>query len=208
MRLGFCLVPWLAVAAPSSAAGEDPGGREEAIRLSRELLGRELGNDAREFMVREATPAEWADTSLGCPEKGSVYQPVVTAGWRVILAVGDREHTVHVAGERAVRCPPGASDREPPRAGETARSPVVLDLVQRAREDLAARFGEAAGRARLTGVHRTTWPDASLGCPRPGRVYAQVRTDGYRLELELDGRPYTYHSDERRVVACPGPGKD
>jgi hypothetical protein len=97
-----------------------------------------------------------------------------------------------------------------PAPGEAkAGSPLtVVDLVLKARADLEKRLGEAAQRARLTAVHRTTWPDTSLGCPRPDGVYAQVRTEGYRLELELDGRRCTYHSDLRRVVRCPGPGED
>lgn len=45
------------------------------------------------------------------------------------------------------------------------------------------------------------WPDASLGAPRPGRMYAQVLTPGYKVILQARGRRYEYHTDMgRRVV--------
>lgn len=211
MALGaevLCVLALAAGAAGVSPAQAEPGGRQEAIRLARETLARELGVDASEVAVHEATPAEWADTSLGCPQKGTVYQPAVMSGWKVTLTVGERDYGVHVAGARAVLCAaPGAVK---PEAGEAKAGPpaTVLDLVQKARADLTQRHGEAAQRARVTAVRQTTWPDTSLGCPQPDGVYAQVPTDGYRLELELDGRRYTYHSDLKRVVRCPGPGED
>lgn len=48
------------------------------------------------------------------------------------------------------------------------------------------------------------WPDTSLGCPEPGKVYAQVITPGYRVFLEARGKTYTIHTDRagRRVVFC------
>jgi hypothetical protein len=48
------------------------------------------------------------------------------------------------------------------------------------------------------------WPDAALGCPRPGEVYAQVLTPGYLVEIELEGERHEFHADERdNVVRCP-----
>ncbi len=45
------------------------------------------------------------------------------------------------------------------------------------------------------------WPDASLGAPRHGRMYAQVITPGYKVILQARGRRYEYHTDMgRRVV--------
>jgi hypothetical protein len=206
LALDVVLVLVVAAGAASvSPAGAEPGGREAAIQLARQTLARERGLEASEVSVREAAPAEWADTSLGCPQKGMVYQPVLTSGWKVTLAVGERVDEVHVAGAQAVVCP-GSGDEVKPAPGRESKAgppPTVLELVQKARADLERRLGEEARRARLVAVRRTTWPDTSLGCPRPDGVYAQVRTDGYRLELELDARRYVYHSDLRHVVWCP-----
>jgi len=46
-------------------------------------------------------------------------------------------------------------------------------------------------------VEAVEWPDASLGAPEPGKMYAQVITPGYRVVLEADGKMYELHGDER-----------
>jgi hypothetical protein len=58
----------------------------------------------------------------------------------------------------------------------------------------------------VASVAATQWPDASLGCPEPGRVYAQVLTRGYAMSLVVEGRRYAYHSDGRRVKLCERAG--
>ncbi|HYR20975.1 MAG TPA: hypothetical protein VEQ15_15870, partial [Myxococcales bacterium] len=50
-----------------------------------------------------------------------------------------------------------------------------------------------------------SWPDTSLGCPKPGMSYAQVVTRGFLIELEAAGKSYRYHSDLERVVPCEEP---
>jgi hypothetical protein len=58
----------------------------------------------------------------------------------------------------------------------------------------------------LTSIDVTprVWPDAALGCPHPGGVYAQVLTPGYLVEVELAGERYEFHADKRgTVVRCP-----
>ena len=48
-----------------------------------------------------------------------------------------------------------------------------------------------------------SWPDSSLGCPKPNMNYLQVITPGYRIVLEAQGRSYEYHTDTgKRVVRC------
>ena len=56
-------------------------------------------------------------------------------------------------------------------------------------------------------LRRTTWPDASLGCPQPGETYAQALTAGFVIELEVGGARHVYHSDGQRVVQCAAPAK-
>ncbi len=48
------------------------------------------------------------------------------------------------------------------------------------------------------------WNDASLGCPMPGLVYAQVITPGFRLVFDYQGQQNEYHTDQdgSNVVTC------
>jgi len=48
------------------------------------------------------------------------------------------------------------------------------------------------------------WPDASMGCPEPGQVYAQMVTSGYRVFLRARGQSYEVHVDQTgtQVVFC------
>ncbi len=87
--------------------------------------------------------------------------------------------------------------------------------VRTAAADLAGRLGLPEGaEVTLKAVTERQWPDASLGCPQPGVVYAQVITPGYEVVIEVAGEEYTYHTDKRaNVVACEegagqGGGKD
>jgi len=74
--------------------------------------------------------------------------------------------------------------------------------VAQAIADLAGRLGVAAEAIQVRSVEALEWPDASLGCPQPGMVYAQVITPGYRIVLEAGGQAYEYHSSRSRVVYC------
>lgn len=80
--------------------------------------------------------------------------------------------------------------------------PNLAPLVEQARADLAGRLGSSAGSFTVKRAEAIEWPDASLGCPKPGMVYAQVITPGYLIVLGADGKEYEYHADRRRVVYC------
>ena len=60
--------------------------------------------------------------------------------------------------------------------------------------DLAGQLGIAAEAITVRSVEAVEWPDASLGCPKPGMMYAQVITPGYRIVLEANGQSYEYHA--------------
>jgi hypothetical protein len=45
--------------------------------------------------------------------------------------------------------------------------------------------------------------DASLGCPNPDKMYAQVITPGYQVILEAQGKTYDYRlTDEKNIILC------
>jgi hypothetical protein len=69
--------------------------------------------------------------------------------------------------------------------------------------DLAARTGVLPESIAVVTLDAVEWSDSSLGCPRPGYVYLQVITPGYRIVLAAGGQTYVYHTDTRSaVVLC------
>jgi hypothetical protein len=94
---------------------------------------------------------------------------------------------------------PAATEVEPPAKAEQA--------IRLAREDLAQRLSLAPEAIRLVSVEAVEWSDASLGCPQPGTMYAQVITPGFCVVLEAKRQKYEYHADAGRfVVLCGGEG--
>lgn len=75
--------------------------------------------------------------------------------------------------------------------------------VQNAIARAARLVGVAPDQVTVVSVQGVDWPDTSLGCPRPGHMYAQVITQGYRVILEAKGQRFEYHTDmgNRAVLA-------
>jgi hypothetical protein len=71
--------------------------------------------------------------------------------------------------------------------------PYSLELIDKAKTDLAQRTGIAKEEIVLAEFRLVTWPDASLGCPKPGVEYAQVLVDGYLIMLRAGLGVYNYH---------------
>ena len=77
------------------------------------------------------------------------------------------------------------------------------EIVALAKKDLASRRGIFAGKIVLKRIEGVDWPDASLGCPKEGKAYAQVIMPGYRLVLSDGTADFEYHTDKhQRVVLC------
>jgi len=83
--------------------------------------------------------------------------------------------------------------------------PALQRLVMRAKEDLARQLSSEVDQVDLVEVSAVEWSDASLGCPEPGKVYAQVITSGYRIVLKASGENYEYHGDTQQQVVCCEP---
>lgn len=79
----------------------------------------------------------------------------------------------------------------------------VSPLVEAARKDLSERLGITVGEIELVGeVEVVTWRDTSLGCPEPGKMYAQVLTPGYKFTLKTGDNFYVYHTGRGVVRLC------
>jgi hypothetical protein len=91
--------------------------------------------------------------------------------------------------------------------------------VQAAVQDLAARTETDVANIVLVGYAEVTWPDGSLGCPQPGRVYSQAVVPGQQLVLTVaDGADVaatgpdvptglvSYHAGRQGTFTwCPNP---
>jgi hypothetical protein len=75
----------------------------------------------------------------------------------------------------------------------------VQALVDQAKADLAKRLSVSADQIEVQDVSTVTWPDGSLGCPKPGMAYTQVLVDGMRIHLQNGGQVYDYHSGSGRA---------
>lgn len=73
-----------------------------------------------------------------------------------------------------------------------------------ARKVLADELEVDEGDFRLVTSEPVGWSDASLGCPMPGFMYAQVLTPGHKLIFDLAGTPYAMHTndDGTNAVVC------
>jgi hypothetical protein len=82
--------------------------------------------------------------------------------------------------------------------------PPVEKFVALSIKDLASRLQIDASTISLARTENTIWPNAALGCPRPGKVYPPGRVPGYRVWLNADGQEYLYHTDYNgQVILCP-----
>jgi hypothetical protein len=81
---------------------------------------------------------------------------------------------------------------------------VSEEMIAAAKADAAARKGVAEKEITVVSADRVTWSDASMGCPAPGRMYAQVLTPGYRIVLKVGQEKLSYHAGSvGKPVLCP-----
>jgi hypothetical protein len=85
---------------------------------------------------------------------------------------------------------------------QSASNGAPAGPVQNATAAAAAKLGTAADSLKLIYANQRDWPDSSLGCPEPGKFYAQVITPGW-LVLIGGGQVLEYHTDaNQNVVLC------
>jgi len=100
---------------------------------------------------------------------------------------------------------PGESPLPEPGMSPISPSPEpATEPASAAVAHLAAELGISLEEVTVLSFEAVQWSDASLGCPQPGMMYAQVVTPGYRFFLEAEGERYEVHTDRtgRSVVVC------
>lgn len=81
-------------------------------------------------------------------------------------------------------------------------TPLVINpTVDLARTDLATRLKIAVAQIQVVSFEQVEWPDASAGCAKPGVMYIQVITPGYKIVLSVDGKTYEYHGKAQDAPA-------
>jgi hypothetical protein len=101
--------------------------------------------------------------------------------------------------------PPGESPLPQPETSPLATpSDPEVDVVIAARQYLANELGIPSQEVEPVRLEPAEWSDASLGCPEPGRAYAQVVTPGYLIVLRVGEKEYELHTDRsaQGVVIC------
>ena len=154
-------------------------------------LSQILGLPVDEITVLSVEAVEWPDSSLGCPQPGMHYLQVVTPGYQILLQAQGKTYTYHADRQRAIYC----GEMEAKAGSQNA-------ALNAAMSDLAQKLNIPLNEITASKVESVQWPDASLGCPQPGMMYAQVVTPGYRIVLSAQGQEYEYHADLSRAIMC------
>jgi len=173
------------IAQPASAKQKD-----EAVAVARKTLSATLSIPVDRWQLVSVTPAEWRDSSLGCPEPGKVYTPALESGFKVTLRDGDREHVVHVAGGRGVTC--------------TSRSDARLEPDALLQPSMSA--GDAV-RAELARTHKVPPANIRITSVRPARradpCMPQAPTGAaFIVEARIDGKTRRYYKDDAAIRPC------
>jgi hypothetical protein len=190
------------VAVPAEAAA--------AVEWARTDLAARAGIAKAQISLLALEAVEWRDSSLGCPQPGMMYAQVITPGYLFVLGGGDQVYTYHAASgqDTAIFCESGTFQSPLPKPPEADVPPEAAEAVELAKADLAEQAGIVDDEIVVFFVQPIEWPDASLGCPQPGQMYAQVITPGFQVVLVAHGRAYDYHTDtgEQAVQCAEVPG--
>jgi hypothetical protein len=201
-----------AVLVAAAASGQDlrfvPGqGSAESLSdadraaalLAIDTLSAEIGVPKDRILIDTVRAVDWRDSSLGCPKPGMAYLDVITPGHKVTLRADGQIHVVHEAKNRAFVCSQAKA-----LGGMTASRELVFGRqLAEARKDLAGRLNAPEDEIRFLASEGQSWPDASLGCPEPGRHYPPARIFGWKMTFSYRDRVYTYHTDLERTIPCP-----
>lgn len=80
---------------------------------------------------------------------------------------------------------------------------VPDDLLAQLVADVADLASVDAAAVEVIRAQQVIWSDASLGCPQPGRSYAQVLTNGYWVVLQTAGIAFDYRAaDDGEFSRC------
>jgi hypothetical protein len=165
------------------------------IEQAKQDLKSRLQIEAGRINLESVKTVQWRDSSLGCPQPGRSYLTVITPGYLIVLEVDGQHYEYHASESHVVHCD------DPPPPPDGAKQPES-SLTEAAKSDLAQRLNINSDQIEVRAIESRQWPDASLGCPQPGMMYAQVITPGFQIILSAAGQEYDYRTDLQRAVLC------
>ena len=89
-----------------------------------------------------------------------------------------------------------------PALSEAELRGLIRSEVRAAIEDLSGRRGVTPSLIQIVRAGEAVWGDSSLGCPEPGKSYAQVLTPGTWLILSHDQQEFDYRATDSQVLLC------
>lgn len=112
--------------------------------------------------------------------------------------------TVLIKNSSLIQSPPIPTPTPTPNEIFVPNPPEGLpdELINLAKKDLAQNLNIDESEISVTKVEKKEWPNASLGCPKPGKFYAQVVTPGFLLTLTAQEQTYTYHTSLKEITTC------
>ena len=168
----------------------------EAVARARETLASTLSLPIGRLQTVSVTPAEWRDSSLGCPERGMIYTPALVSGYVVTLRDEDRDHVVHVARGRAVIC----GSRSDPKLSPAPAVSAALKAADAVRKTLAVRLRIEPAAVRI--VSTRPWRAATPCSAAP----AQPKGAAFIVEARASAQAFRYYSDDALVASCHDEG--
>lgn len=85
--------------------------------------------------------------------------------------------------------------------------PMTRDLqsmTEAALDEAARQTKLDRARLKVISAEAVTWPDGSLGCPRPDMAYTQALVPGYRIRVQAGAEVLDFHASRRgQLVLCP-----
>jgi hypothetical protein len=82
------------------------------VALAQRRLAVQLDLPQSRIRVVDVMPVTWTDSSLGCPQPGQQYAPILIEGYRILLAAGDEEYIFHSDSTQVLACS-AANERLP-----------------------------------------------------------------------------------------------
>ncbi len=165
------------------------------VAVAKKDLSKRLNVAVEDITLQSAKAVEWRDSSLGCPKPGMGYLMVITPGHLIILEVDGQVYEYHAGSDSPFYC----ENPEPPLTSTGDSEERALNA---AKTDLAQSLNITADQIQVVKVEAVEWPDASLGCPKPGMMYAQVVTPGYHIILSVGGQEYDYRANLETAFLC------
>jgi hypothetical protein len=187
------------VARADAVAGQPARSAAEvtAIGLATRALADELHVPPEALAVRRISSIEWRDSSLGCPQRGRIYSPVVIAGHRVGLVHDGREYDVHVGAGRALVC--GTLVADPKVSTEAVLGPAKR-ASDKVRDAVAARARVPSSAVRVD--RSRPFRAGTTSCPGAPR---EARGPAFIVEARAADASFVYYTDDAVTVSCDAP---